>query len=110
MYKSYKASASRFFAAFTTSVEKSNAGYKWDWKEQGLVGLIFVANFREEEYLYNDELKVSLKCYEPRSTVALQAGKIETMAKKELPNSKTVEPKGELPKGDFNKNDSDLPF
>ena len=112
MYKSYKASASRFFAAFTTSVEKSNAGYEWDWKEQGLVGLIFVANFREEEYLYNDELKVSLKCYEPRSTVALQASRIKIMEKKVLPrqdNSKPA-PKIEEPKGDFDKPVDDLPF
>jgi len=108
MYKSYKASAARFFAAFVTSVEKSNTGYKFEWKEQSLVGKTFVANFREEEWLTDDnEVKVSLKCYEPRSTIALQEGRIKTMEIKKLEGRPMPKEKTPI---DINKPVNDLPF
>lgn len=84
LYKSYKKSAERFFAAFITAIEKSNDGFHWNWDEQSLVGKTFVANFREEEYVSDGELKSSMKCHEPRSTQALRDGKIKVLEPKRL--------------------------
>ena len=101
LYKSYKESAKRFFAAFITAIEKSNPSYKWDFDETKLIGKLFVANFREEEYVsedYDDQgnaiIKTSIKCFEPRSTVALKEGKVKILPKKELTltNGQTREP------------------
>ena len=132
MYKSYKASASRFFAAFITAVEKSNSGFSWNFDETKLVGLTFVANFREEEWLSDDHddvgnqiAKMSLKCFEPRSTQALKNNKIKVLEPKlvDLKAGQTRTPvehkeekvivtkqSEELPKGNFNNVEDDLPF
>lgn len=54
LYKSYKEKALPMFKHFISCVEKSNAGYKWNWDEKTLlkksVGLVL----GEEEYLKND--------------------------------------------------------
>lgn len=90
-YRSYKESAKRFFASFITAVEKSNPGFKFDFDEQKLVGKLFVANFRIEEYLsddYDDEgdqiIKSSIKCAEYRSIPALKEGNVKVLAPKLL--------------------------
>jgi hypothetical protein len=84
LYKSYKKTAERFFAAFITAVEKSNDGFHWNWDEQSLVGKTFVANFREEEYVGDGEIKSSMKCHETRSTQALRDDKIKIFELKSL--------------------------
>ena len=38
------------FKAFTTSVEESNPGYKWNWEENTLVGKVFGGVFAFEEF------------------------------------------------------------
>lgn len=38
------------FKAFTTSVEESNPGYKWNWEENTLVGKVFGGVFGYEEF------------------------------------------------------------
>lgn len=45
------------FKRFTTSVENSNPGYKWNWQENTLVGKVFGGVFGLEEF-ENDEGKV----------------------------------------------------
>ena len=42
------------FKTFTTSVEESNPGYKWDWEENTLVGKIFGGVFGLEEFMTPD--------------------------------------------------------
>ena len=79
LYRSYKKTAERFFASFITAIEKSNDGYKWNWDEQSLKNKTFVGNFREEEYISDGELKVSVKCHETRSTQALKDGNIKPL-------------------------------
>ena len=75
--RSYKANALPFFKAFITAVEKSNAGYKWDWNEKSLNGKDCAINFRDEEYLSDGEIKVRAKADEIRSLQALRAGEIK---------------------------------
>lgn len=50
---SYNKSASRL-KAFTTSLEESNPGYKWDWNENALKGKLIGGVFGREEYKGND--------------------------------------------------------
>lgn len=38
------------FKAFTTSVEESNPGYKWNWEENTLIGKVFGGVFAFEEF------------------------------------------------------------
>jgi len=91
LYKSYKKSAERFFTAFITSVEKSNADFKWDFDEKKLVGKLFVVNYGEEEYISEDiddnnnaVIKMSMKIQEVRSIPALKDNKIEIKEPKVL--------------------------
>lgn len=88
MYWSYKKTAERFFAAHITAIEKSNDGFKWDWLPQNLKGKYFVANFAEEEYVDDNEVKVSLKVREVRSIQAMKDGNVKELPIKLLPEDK----------------------
>ena len=57
------------FKTLTTSIEKSNPGYKWNWEENTLVGKIFCGVFGLEEF-QNDEGNVIsfTRCRFVRST------------------------------------------
>ena len=81
---SYKETATKFFKAFITAVQKSNNGYVWNWNEQTLKGKYFVANMGEEEYEKDGEIKVTVKIREPRSIEAWQKGEIKTPELKKL--------------------------
>lgn len=48
------------FKAFTTSVEESNPGYKWNWEENTLVGKIFGGVFGLEEFTLDDGRTLSM--------------------------------------------------
>ena len=48
------------FKAFTTSVEESNPGYKWNWNEDTLVGKTFGGIFGLEEFITQDGKTLSL--------------------------------------------------
>lgn len=48
------------FKAFTTSVEESNPGYKWNWDENTLVGKTFGGIFGLEEFITQDGRTLSL--------------------------------------------------
>lgn len=92
--RSYKESALGFFKAFITAVEKSNNGYNWlnaNWNEKTLVGKYVVVNFREEEYLTeNNEVRSSVKPFEFRSIPAWREGKIQTPKKLEVEKPEPV--------------------
>lgn len=105
---SYKESAAKFFRAFITAVEKSNANknYKWDWNENSLVNKYAVAVFREEEYLDNEgELRVSVKIDQIRSIPAFKNGEVK------VPEIKKLKATDAKPKtNQINIDDDDLPF
>lgn len=70
--------------AFTTSVEESNEGYSWDWNEEHLKGKLFGAIFREEEFIWNGEVKTSCKIWQVRSTKTIRENDFDIPRKKEL--------------------------
>ena len=71
--------------AFTTSIEQSNEGYTWDWNEQNLKGKIFGGIFRDEEYIYNGEVRTNAKLWQVRSVKKIKDGDFEVPRKRELP-------------------------
>ena len=97
-YRSYKATATKFFKAFITAVEKSNKGYHWNWDEKLLIGKFAVAVFGEEEYLNDkNELKVSTKCREIRSVEAYKNNDIKIPAIKRLASGQAPVKPADLP-------------
>lgn len=84
--RSYKTKALPFFKAFITAVEKTNAGYQWDWDEKKLIGKNVIAVFGEEEYKDAEgNVRVSTKVAEFRSLQAYNEGKIKVPELKKLP-------------------------
>ena len=82
-YRSYKDKAMDFFTAFVVAVEKSNKNFIFDWNDPScLKGKYFVANYAEEEYLKDGQIKTSVKIREYRSIESLKASKIKTLAVK----------------------------
>ena len=63
------------FKRFTTSVERSNEGYTWNWDELSLKGKMFGGVFGREEFLTKDgKLKFTTKCRFPRSIESIRKG------------------------------------
>lgn len=57
------------FKTLTTSIEKSNPGYKWNWEENTLVGKVFCGVFGIEEFKNTDGNTISFtRCRFIRST------------------------------------------
>lgn len=111
IYRSYKPAAYSFFASFIVALKKSNNDFNWDWNEQELIGLYFVANFGEEEYIYEGELRTSVKVREIRSITAMQEGKIKIPSLKLLPESeKPASPKNVIDTSTLEVDEKDLPF
>ena len=106
--RSYKTNALPFFKAFTTAVEKSNPGYKWDWNEKGLAGKTCVVVFRDEEFEVDGEVKVRAVPDEFRSLDALKTGKIQTKPMKKLERTASVE--STVPPAPVELKDDELPF
>ena len=48
------------FKGFTTSVEESNPGYKWNWEENTLVGKVFGGVFAFEEFVTPDGKTITM--------------------------------------------------
>lgn len=48
------------FKAFTTSIEESNSGYKWQWEENTLVGKVFGGVFGFEEFVTQDGRTITM--------------------------------------------------
>jgi len=122
VYVSYKKTAEKFFAAFIKAVEKSNKDFKWDFETDKLDNKYFVANYGEEEYEstdYDEEgnwlIKSSIKIVERRSLISLKNKEIKILPKKLFKGKKskpaqTSGKEGELPKGNINNVEDDLPF
>ena len=87
LIRSYKDTALSMFKGFTTSIEKSNRGYKWNWDEQSLCKKYFGAVFAEEEYINNNGGK-SIRTYiaQVHSTDAIEKGEFTVPEIKRLSN------------------------
>ena len=72
------------FKTLTTSIEKSNPGYKWNWEENTLVGKIFCGVFGLEEFVNLEGNTITFtRCRFVRST--------ENMDKIPVPKVKLVD-------------------
>ena len=64
-----------FFKGLITSIEESNAGYKWNWDEKTLEGKLFGGVFGREQYRKQDgKLAMATKCVSIRSVKAIRDG------------------------------------
>lgn len=63
------------FKRFITAVEKSNAGYVWNWDENSLKGKTFGGVFGREEFLSKEgDKKFAVKCRFARSIESIRSG------------------------------------
>ena len=99
--------AAGFLKGLMTSLEASNEGFKWDWKEKKLRDLKCGAIFGEEEYEKMDgSIGTSTKIKFIRTVKAIQEGNFKVPELKKLPQ------KGESFEDFINSvnDDDDLPF
>lgn len=102
-YQTVKQDKLQYFKGFITSVEKSNLDFKWDWDESKLVGKLFGGIFGEEEFLWRDDIKTTVRCRFVRSVEQIREGNFK------VPDIKRLE--GQAPNDGFYANDDDdLPF
>lgn len=100
-----------FFKGLITSIEESNAGYKWNWDETTLEGKLFGGVFGREQYRKQDgKLAMATKCVSIRSVKAIRDG-VEAPADKLLQDGDTY-PTSTPPVYNFEtlKDDDELPF
>ena len=75
LYRSYSNKAVSMFKGFITAVEKSNSGYKWDWKESSLKNKMLGVIIGDEEYLNsNGQKRIRSKVVSVRSTDIIKSG------------------------------------
>lgn len=101
--RSYKDKALGMFKAFTTALEESNTGYKWDWNEAGLVGKLLGVVIGYEEYEANDgNVKERARIASCMSADRIRKGDFKVPELKKLPESqRTASPvPGFTPLGD----------
>ena len=96
--------------AFITSIEESNQGYTWDWNEDNLKGKTFGGIFREEEFIYNNEVRTNVKLWQVRSTKTIKNGDFEIPRKKELPAEEKNNNNASLDATFIPVTDANLPF
>lgn len=114
--RSYKQSALGFFKAFLVALEKSgNAGFVADCfngNEQQFNGMVIGAVLGQEEYVYNDKLRVRLKVANFCSVERIQKGdfKIPELKKYEgqIPDSAAPANGNVAPHVPFN--EDEIPF
>lgn len=111
------------FKTFTTSVERSNPGYKWTWEEETLAGKLFGGVFALKEFINDKGLVITFtECRFARSIDGIEEAQIpkvklvdgtyvdyddymEQKAEKDESLGKALEEKGTV-----DDSDSDLPF
>lgn len=83
--RSYKEKALGMFKHFINCVEGSNAGYKWDWNENGLVHKYVGVVLGEEEYRKNNgDIGVKLVVKEIKTVDDIVNGNFKIPAIKKL--------------------------
>lgn len=106
--RSYKEKALGMLKHFTNCIEQSNAGYEWDWNENGLIGKVVGLVLGEEEYKNNaGEIKTKLVVKDIKTIEDIRNGNFKIPAPKKLTiENPTNDVVGFTPIED----DSDLPF
>lgn len=88
--RSYKEKALGMFKHFTNCIESSNAGYKWDWEEQNLVGKYIGLVLAEEEYIAGDgNTKTKLVVSQIKTVEEIKSGDFKVPTLKKLPENET---------------------
>lgn len=107
LIRSYKEKALPFFKAFTTAVEKSNSGYKFDSDERKLARKMVGLVIGEEEYeKSNGDIGTRLYVASVHSVESIKEGKFKVPEFKRLPGSSATNAKG----FEETVSDDDLPF
>lgn len=102
--RSYKEKALGMFKHFTNCIEKSNAGYVWDWNEKGLIGKFVGLVFGEEEYKNSSgDIKTKLVVNQIKTVEEIQKGDFKIPTLKKLQFEEYATPVPPL-------TDDDLPF
>lgn len=106
LIRSYKDKALPFFKAFTTAVEKSNSGYKFDSDEKKLARKMVGLVLGEEEYTkQSGDIGTRLYVASVHSVESIKAGKFKVPELKRLSDSSASST------NDFQTvSDDDLPF
>lgn len=99
----------RSFKGMTTSFEKSNPGYQWDWNENSLVGKTVGILFRNEEWEYNGKSGWAVRPFRAISADTVRNDEYTLPKDKPLKNKQTAATAN--PNNGYTEvEDEDLPF
>lgn len=106
LFRSYSDKAAGMFKGFIQQIEEINPGYKWEWKEQTLVGRVIGVVLGEEEYKkQSGEIGTRLNVVRTKTPADIRAGNFKVPEKKCLPVEQPTT--GFAPISD---DDGELPF
>ena len=106
--RSYKEKVLGMFKHFTNCIEQSNAGYEWDWNEQGLIGKVVGLVLGEEEYENRKgEIKTKLAVKNIATVEDIKNGNFKVPAPKKLVVENSINNFDDFAPTE---DDSDLPF
>lgn len=101
----------RNFKGMTTSFEKSNPGYQWDWNENSLVGKTVGILFRNEEWDYNGKTGWAVRPFRTISADTVRNEEYTLPKDKPLKNKQTAAPASQNPNNGYVEvDDEELPF
>ena len=101
----------RTFKGMTTSFEKSNPGYQWDWNENSLVGKTVGILFRNEEWDYNGKSGWAVRPFRAISADTVRNEEFTLPKDKPLKNKQTAAPAYPNPNNGYTEvDDEELPF
>lgn len=101
----------RTFKGMTTSFEKSNSGYQWDWNENSLVGKTVGILFRNEEWDYNGKHGWAVRPFRAISADTVRNNEFIIPKDKPLNNNQSAAPSYPNPNNGYTEvEDEELPF
>jgi hypothetical protein len=86
------------------ALEDSNSGYRWNWDENSLKGLVCGALFRDKEYEYNGKTGFFTECFKLMDIEKVRTGNFKTPEPKTL----SIRPDASSEYGPVR--DEDIPF
>ena len=99
------------FKGMTTSFEKSNPGYAWDWNENSLVGKTVGILFRNEEWEYNGKNGWAVRPFRAISADTVRNDEYTIPKDKPLKNKQTAAASYPNPNNGYEEvDDEELPF
>ena len=87
------------------ALEDSNEGFRWNWDESSLKGLVCGALFRDKEYEYNGKSGFFTECFRLMDLEKVRSGSFKTPEPKMLPKKSAAG----YPSG-LEISDEDIPF